>query len=97
MTRKEQIQLKAYKKETEVAIQRHINNQCKLLGYDNENSISKYLVEGNPFYKECQQISLWIGNVWVYTHNTENDVINGLREKPEISELISELPKYNSN
>ena len=80
------------KKQAEQAIQSHINSVVTSRGYDNENSIAKYLVDGNPFYAECKAISLWIGNVWVYAHQVQADVMAGTRTMPTIEELIAELP-----
>ena len=79
-------------KEAERAIQEHINTTVKDRGYDNENSIAKYLVDGNPFYAECKAISLWIGSVWTYTHQVQADVQGGIRPLLTIQELIAELP-----
>ena len=81
-------------KSAEQAVQTHINAKCVELGYDNENSIAKYLVEGNPFYTECKAISLWISDVWVYTHQVQADVVAGLREIPTNEELLAELPDF---
>lgn len=52
------------KTQIEEAVQRHITSVCVERGYDNENSIAKYLVEGNRFYTEARALSLWIGEVW---------------------------------
>jgi hypothetical protein len=79
-------------KATEQEIQNHINEVVKDLGYDDENSISKYLVSGNPFYDECSDISLWIGTVWVTAFTIQQQVLAGTREEPE--DIISELPIY---
>jgi len=78
----------------EQAVQSSINAKCVELGYDNENSIAKYLVVGNPFYDECRSISLWIGAVWVYVNQVKNDVEGGTRSMPATEELLAELPKY---
>ena len=76
-------------------IQNHITEFVKSKGYDNENSIAKYLVEGNPFYIECKALSLWIGNVWLFANNLQNEVISGVRAMPETNEeLIGLLPVY---
>jgi hypothetical protein len=79
-------------KATEQEIQNHINEVVKDLGYDDENSIAKYLVSGNPFYDECSAISLWIGNVWVTAFTIQQEVLAGTREEPE--DIIAELPIY---
>jgi hypothetical protein len=79
-------------KATEQEIQNHINEVVKGLGYDDENSIAKYLVNGNPFYDECVSISLWIGNVWVTAFTIQQEVLSGTKEEPE--DIIAELPVY---
>lgn len=75
-------------------VQTHIEKICQSLGYDNENSIAKYLVAENPFYTECKAISLWIGAVWTYANKVQTDVLAGTRTMPTIEELVAELPKY---
>jgi hypothetical protein len=82
-------------KDAEEHIQSHINEVVKGLGYDNENSIAKYLVDGNPFYDECSAISLWIGNVWVTAFTIQQDVLAGNRAEPTTEELLAELPELN--
>lgn len=79
-------------KALENEVSNHIKSKCIELGYDDENSIAKYLVQGNPFYDECTAISLWIGNVWTTVHTIKNDVEAGTRELP--TDIISELPIY---
>lgn len=79
-------------KAMEQGIENHINEAVKARGYNSQDSIAKYLVSGNPFYAECTAISLWIGNVWVYAHQVQADVLAGTREMPAIEELIAELP-----
>lgn len=79
------------KLDMEAKIQSYINTIVKAKGYDDENSIAKYLIEGNPFYEECKAISLWIGNVWLVAITIMTDVSNGSREVPE--DIIIELPE----
>lgn len=79
-------------KTMEEAIETHINTTVKAKGYNNQDSIAKYLVSGNPFYDECTAISLWIGNVWVYAHQVQADILAGTRAMPTLEELIAELP-----
>ena len=71
--------------QAERAVQAHINSVVRYIGYDDENSIAKYLVVGNAFYGECKKISLWIGSVWVATHNST---------AATVEELIASLPAY---
>lgn len=80
-------------KAMEEAIEDHINTTVKARGYNSQDSIAKYLVSGNPFYAECTAISLWIGSVWVYSHQVQADVMAGTRTMPTIEELIAELPE----
>ena len=77
----------------ETTVQNHINDTVVARGYDNENSIAKYLTVGNVFYAECVAISLWIGNVWAYIFQVQTDILAGVRTEPTIKELILELPK----
>lgn len=79
----------------EKEIQRHINKTVQELGYDDENSIAKYLVVGNHFFEECSAISLWIGSVWVSSHIILADVLAGTLSKPTENELIAMLPTLN--
>lgn len=88
------VELQAKAKEAENAIEEYINTTVKAKGYNSQDSIAKYLVSGNPFYAECTAISLWIGSVWVYSHQVQADVMAGTRTMPTIEELINELPKY---
>lgn len=87
----EEIQAKL-QKELEIGIQNYINEQVQSKGYDNENSIAKYLVDTNPFYEECKTISVWIGNVWIKTHEIQSEVNAGTRPIPSLVEIIAELP-----
>lgn len=76
--------------EIEKEVENYITRTVQSKGYTNENSIAKYLVQGNPFYEECVTISLWIGNVWKTANDIRNDVVAGNRGIPE--DIISELP-----
>ena len=79
-------------KNSEKEIQAYINSVVKTKGYDNENSIAKYLVDSNPFYEECKAISIWIGNVWLKAHEIQREVAAGTRAMPTVDEIIAELP-----
>ncbi len=73
------------RKQAEDAVQSHITTTVKKLNYDDENSIAKYLVEGNEYYEECKALSLWIGLVWKTTNQSTATTLE---------ELIGELPIY---
>ena len=80
--------------EYEASIQLHIDSVCQNKGYTNCDSIAKYLVNGNPFKDECEALSLWIANVWVYSYQVLQDVEDGVRPIiPTVEELIAELPE----
>lgn len=81
-------------KATETAVQAHINSVVVGLGYDDENSIAKYLVPENPFYTECKAISLWIGAVWTSSYAIQTQVAAGTIPEPTAEELIAMLPMY---
>lgn len=92
MDKKSRLLMEAHTKEFEKEIQVYINNVVKTKGYDNENSIAKYLVDTNPFYEECKAISVWIGNVWIKAHEIQREVGEGTRAMPTVAEVIAELP-----
>ena len=77
-----------------IKVQQHIDATAVSLGYDDANSIAKYLVDGNPFEPECKAISLWIAAVWVFVRQVQSDVLAGERVFPTAEVLIGELPKY---
>lgn len=93
MDKRTRLFYEAKKAVVEQAVQGHIETVVTGLGYDSENSIAKYLVEGNPFYVECRAISLWIGAVWTKVHEVQADVLAG-GDEPTLEELIASLPVY---
>ena len=97
-TRREQVQLKAHKKistkRAADAVGVYISTQCKSLGYDDENSIAKYLVSENDFYIECKGLSIWIGKVWTKAMSIRVDVESGTIQEPTPAEFIAMLPVY---
>lgn len=86
--------MQAKAKELERAVEAYINSTIVAIGYNSQDSIAKYLVEGNPFEPECKKISLWIGSVWKYTHTVQADVKAKTRVMPTTEEIIEELPEY---
>ena len=79
-------------KELERTIEAHIDSVVKIRGYNNQDSIAKYLVDTNPFYEECKAISVWIGNVWIKAQEIQSEIESGTRPIPTIEEVIAELP-----
>jgi len=74
----------------ESQIEAYIRSTVQTHGYDNENSIAKYLVAENPFYAECKSISLWIGDVWTTALQIKADVESNSRSLPD--DIVGELP-----
>lgn len=85
--------IETLKKSLVAGVDSHIQDVVKSKGYDNTDSIAKYLVEGNPFNEECTTLSIWIGNVWVAVNTIQSDVVAGNRTIPTFEELVLELPK----
>lgn len=65
---------------------------CNIKGYENVDSIGKYLISENPFYKECKEISLWIASCYLKCYEIENSVISKTMEVPTIDTIIGLLP-----
>ena len=82
-------ELKAIKlKQFEQAVQSHLDTTARAKGYDDINSIAKYLVEGNQFYAECYAMSIWCAEVWAYCYE-QVDIFTGT-----VEEFILTLPKF---
>lgn len=86
--------LKLKQAHAEEVIQSHINSFVISRGYDNANSIAKYLVVGNPFYEECSALSLWVGAVWVKAHEVMSQVLGGTLAEPTDEELVAMMPVF---
>lgn len=77
-------------------VQGHIDSIASSLGYDNIDSIAKYLVLGNPFYDECSLLSNWTAAVWLKAREIKLQVESGVLEIPSFTELVDMLPVYPS-
>jgi len=75
-------------KQFEQAVQSHLDTTARSKGYDDINSIAKYLVEGNQFYAECYALSIWCAEVWAYCYD-QVDIFKGT-----VEEFILTLPKF---
>jgi hypothetical protein len=80
--------------ELESTVEEHINNKAKELGYNNIDSIAKYMVEGNPFKDECVELSLWTASCWNTAFNIQQEVLSNSRGIPSKEELLLELPEF---
>lgn len=77
--------------EYERAVESHVNATARAKGYNNIDSIAKYLVDGNPFKAEAEALSIWTASVWTTAHTMLNDWQNGGGE-PTLEEVIAALP-----
>lgn len=78
--------------EFEFAVERHVNNVAKSKGYNNIDSIAKYLGSNNAFRAECEALSAWTADVWITAQGMLNDWQAGTIEQPTIDEVIAALP-----
>jgi uncharacterized protein YxeA len=76
-------------KKLENAVQEHIDNQAKALGYDDISSIGKYLGYDNYFRDECEKLGKFNASCWTKAFEIQERGVLITKE-----ELISELPKY---
>jgi hypothetical protein len=88
-----EVMFEAEVKKREKYIDEHIRKEIQAKGYGSEDSIAKYLVDGNPYYEEAKTISLWIGNIWATLYTMMTDVKLGKRPIPSYTEMIDELPE----
>jgi len=79
-----------YLSQAEKAVDAHILNQVNLIGYDNENSIAKYMARStSPWYAESIALGDWIDACWLKCHELLN-----AGEMIPIPDLIAALPDY---
>jgi len=76
------------------SIQQHIDSKAKSLGYDNINSIAKYMSVGNPFEQECLALSLWCANCWVTVKEIQVQFEANEIAEPTVDTVIAALPTY---
>ena len=81
-------------KDMEAKVQTHIDSKAKELGYDDINSIGKYIGYDNPFRLECEALGRYNANCWIKAHSIQDEVIAGTRPMPTLEEVIAEIPEY---
>jgi len=89
-----QKELEDYKKSVNSKIQILLNRQALALGYDNINSIGKYIGYDNPYREQAESLGSWAANVWATAEQIEADVKAGNRDMPTVDEVLAELPSY---
>jgi len=82
------------KKEFIAAIQDRLNRQAQAFGYDDINSIGKYVGYENPFRVESEALGVWAALTWIIVEQIERDIAAKLRDRPTMSEVILELPPF---
>lgn len=80
-------------KTIERAVQKHLDTEAQVSGYDNILSAASYAGYANPYQAEGQSFVAWRGDVWAYCYQVLADVEAGTRTEPTIDELIQELPQ----
>ena len=74
------------------SIQMHIDLKAQSLGFDNINSISKYMGFDNPYRADAEALASWTANVWFYVEAELVNMQEGNRTIPTVEEAIAELP-----
>jgi len=73
----------------EVIIQDMHDNKAKELGYDNINSIGKYIGYDNAFRLECESLGTWAAACWAKCYELLNSPV-----ELTISDVLDSLPGF---
>jgi len=73
-----------------IAIQSHLDNEAKMLRYDDINSIGKYLGYDNEYRVECESLGVLASLTWKYVETQLIEVSLGNRELPTPDEAVQE-------
>lgn len=76
----------------EYSVQKYLDEEANLHGYDNITNACSYAGAPNPFQTEAISFVTWRGNVWAYCYQELAKVQAGTRPMPTIEQIISELP-----
>lgn len=75
----------------EQAIQRRLDDRARLSGYDNINSIGKYLGYPNAYKAECEMLGAWLADTWVSATQILTAWQEG-GEEPSTQDVLNALP-----
>ncbi len=76
------------------AVQKHLDDEAKKLGYDSCLSVCSYIETGNPkFDAEGIGFRAWRSAVWAKCYEILDEVVEGKRPIPTADDLIKELPE----
>jgi len=74
------------------AVQVHIDTEARSKGYDNINSIAKYMGYTNDFQTECETLGAWTASCWSTCHVILSNWEAGNITEPTADEVIAQLP-----
>lgn len=72
-------------------VQNIIDDTAKARGYDDMNSVAKYLRPSSPFYSEAVALLDWTDSAWVKLYEIQANIGTTI---PTIDEIIAQLPKF---
>jgi len=73
------------------AIKKHLDHEALMLGYDDINSIGKYLGYENSYRAQCETLGVLVSAIWKYIEEQIHQVSQGKRTLPTIEEAIAEI------
>jgi hypothetical protein len=76
------------------AIQRHIDLKAQSLGFDDINSVAKYIGFTNTYQTDALSLAQWTVSVWEYVEAELVKMESGTRTIPTVDEAILELPTF---
>ena len=75
------------------AIQQILDEEAQSRGYDNINSIGKYIGYDNAFRAECEALGAWAAGCWAKTYEIMADWQAGNISLPTEAEVVAALPE----
>lgn len=75
-------------------VQKHLNETAQSLGYDDINSIGKYLGFDNAFRSECESLGAYNVACWSKLYEVEAAVTAGTLVIADDADLLTQLPVY---
>jgi hypothetical protein len=79
------------------AVQSVIDKAAQALGFDNIDSITKYIGFANTFEADATSLRNWVPLIWDYVYKVRADIESGARAEPTVEELLLELPGRHDN
>lgn len=76
------------------AVQQYIDLKAQSLGFDNINSVAKYIGFTNTYQADALALAQWTVSIWEYIEAELVKMQAGQRTIPTVDEAIAELPTY---